>query len=273
MKISCLPVSLFDSICSGSMDIAGWAKDAKRLGYDGIDISIMFLKNRTPTYLSKLRNELEAVGLPIVMMTTYPDFTHPDPVQRGRELEYLIADTALSSEIGIRYLRVLAGQAHAGMGITEGIGHVVENFRRIAPYGEKYGVGLLYEDHAKPGAWDHVDFSYPPEIFLEICDKIRDTGIRLNYDTGNITAHGSDTLEVLEKVIDMVETIHITDMAEKGRFSPVTIGTGAVPNREVFRRLKEYDFDGWLCIEEASGRGLEGIRIAREFVSQAWREA
>lgn len=273
MKISCLPVSLFGDICDGKMDIVDWAEEAKKLGYDGIDISIMFLKNRTPTYLAKLKDDLARLGMPIVMMTTYPDFTHPDPVQRQRELEYLIADVALSSEIGIRYLRILAGQAHAGMGIEEGIDHVLDKFRKIAPYGERYGVGLLYEDHAKPGAWDHVDFSYPPDIFLRICEGMRGTGIRLNYDTGNITAYGGDTMEVLPQVIDLVETIHITDMAEKGRFSPVTIGTGVVPNREVFAYLKERGFDGWLCVEEASGRGLEGIRIAHDFVKEAWERA
>ena len=61
---------------------------AKEIGYDGIDISIMFLKNRTPTYLAKLRQGLADVGLPVIMMTTYPDFTHPDAIQRERELLY-----------------------------------------------------------------------------------------------------------------------------------------------------------------------------------------
>ena len=215
MKISCLPVSLFGDICGGKMDIIQWAREAKKLGYDGIDISVMFLKNHTPTYLSGLKQGLLETGMPIVMMTTYPDFTHPDPVQRRRELEYLIADTALASEIGIRYLRILAGQAHPEMGIEEGIGHVLDNFKKIAPYGEQYGVGLLFEDHAKPGAWERVDFSYPPDIFLRICQGIRDTSIRLNFDTGNITAYGCDTMEVLPKVIDLVETVHVTDMAEK----------------------------------------------------------
>lgn len=273
MKMSCLPVSLFEDICSGKMDIAEWACEASRLGYDGIDISIMFLKNRTPTYLSKLKQELSEAGISIVMMTTYSDFTHPDPVQRRREFDYLVSDVALASEIGIKYLRILAGQAHPEMGVEEGIGYVLKNFEKIAPYGELYGVGLLYEDHAKPGAWDYVDFSYPPDIFLRICQGLHDSGIRLNFDTGNITAYGWDTMEVLPKVLDLVETIHVSDMAEKGRFSPTIIGTGVVPNREAFRFLKQNGFDGWLCIEEASGLGLEGIKIAHDFVRDAWDNA
>lgn len=273
MKISCLPVSLFGEICDGKMDILQWAREAKVCGYNGIDISIMFLKNRTPTYLSKLRQGLQDIDMPIVMMTTYSDFTHPCPVQRRRELEYLIADVALASEIGIQYLRILAGQAHPEMGIEDGIGHVLDNFRKIAAYGEYYNVGLLFEDHAKPGAWEYFDFCYPPDIFLRICHGMRGSGIRLNFDTGNITAYGWDTMDVLPKVADLVETVHISDMAEKGRFSPTAIGTGVVPNMEVFSFLKKNSFNGWLCIEEASGQGMEGIKKAHDFVRKAWEDA
>ena len=105
MKISCIPVSLFNEILSGKMDIIDWAREAKRIGFDGIDISIAFLKNRTPVYLGELKRKLKETGIPVVMMATYPDFTHPDQMQRDRELLYLQSDIALASELGIKYLR------------------------------------------------------------------------------------------------------------------------------------------------------------------------
>lgn len=92
MKFSCLPVSIFGDICSGKMSLVDWARAAREIGFDGIDISIMFLKNRTPTYLAELKRQLDEVGLPIIMMTTYPDFTHPSSEQRERELLYLQGD-------------------------------------------------------------------------------------------------------------------------------------------------------------------------------------
>ena len=51
------------------MSLPQWARKAKEIGYDGIDISIMFIKNRTPTYLNALKQELQEIGMPIVMMT------------------------------------------------------------------------------------------------------------------------------------------------------------------------------------------------------------
>jgi len=134
-------------------------------------------------------------------------------------------------------------------------------------------VQLLYEDHSKPGAWDYFDFSYPADIFLEICAGIRDTGIRINFDTGNIAALGLDPLSILTRVFDRVETIHVSDMAEKGKFQPVLIGTGVVCFKEIFSYLKSKGFDNWLCLEEASFTGSEGIRKAAEFTRKTWDAA
>lgn len=273
MKISCLPVSIFSDICSGKMELVDWARAAKEIGYDGIDISIMFLKNRTPTYLAKLKKDLKEVGLPIVMMTTYPDFTHPDATQRERELLYLKGDVALCSELDIKYLRILAGQAHPESSEEACIEWVSEAFHEIDKCAKHFGVGLVFENHGKPGAWDCVDFTYVPQHFLKICERIRDTDIRVNFDTGNVTAYGEDPRDILPPVLDLTETIHVTDMAQKGTFSPTVIGTGVTPNREIFHYLKKNGFDRWLCIEEASGRGLDGIRDAYHYVKNLWEEA
>ncbi len=272
MKISCLPVSLFGEICSGRMSLPQWARKAKEIGFDGIDISIMFIQNRTPTYLDALKCELDEIGMPIVMMTTYPDFTNPDPVQREREYLHLQSDIALASELHIQYLRILAGQAYPDLDREQAVEWVSEYFHRIAPIGKQYGVGLLFENHGKPGAWPRVDFTYDPSVFLEICEHLKDTDIRLNFDTGNVTAYGANPLDVVKPVVGLLETIHVTDMNEVGKFSPTLIGEGKTPNREFFHYIKQNGFDKWLCIEEASNCGLAGIRDAYHFVKDIWNE-
>ena len=243
------------------------------LGLDAIDLSIMCLRNHTPVYLKQVRNDIESAGMSLAMVTTYPDFTHPDSIQRERELEYLKHDIALSSEIGARYLRILAGQAHPSTPIEEGIEWVIENFRRVSSVGDKFKVKLLFENHSKPGAWDYVDFSHPTEIFLTIVEGIKDTGIGVNFDTGNTLAYGDDPIPVLRKVMSRVETIHAADTATRGKLEPVVLGEGIVPFGEIFSLLKQNSFDGWICIEEASKTGEEGIRKAVEFVRKTWAEA
>lgn len=270
MKLSCLPVSLFSAIINRQMSIIEWAEQGKQIGLDGVDISLLFVENHSPAYLGKLTHGLKEVGIPVIMAATYPDFTHPNPVQRGREMEYLRRDIALSSELGVRYLRVLAGQAHPGTRRADGVKWAVENLIEADRVARQHEVGLLYENHSKPGAWDYYDFSYPVDIFLEVCQGIRGTGIRLNFDTANIAALGLDPLSILDKVYDRVETIHVSDIAEMGKFQPVLIGTGAVSFPQIFRYLKSRGFDNWLCIEEASFTGSEGIRKAAAYTRKTW---
>jgi sugar phosphate isomerase/epimerase len=268
-----LPVSLFGDIVNGRMTIIEWAELGKKIGLDGVDISLLFFENHCPGYLGKLIKALEKAAMPLIMATTYPDFTHPDVLQRRRELDYLRRDIALSSQLQIRYLRVLAGQAHPSTGRSDGIKWAGENLSRADQIAQEYGVQLLYENHSKPGAWDYYDFSYPLDIFLEICESIRDTGIRINFDTANIAALGYDPLTVLAEIYDRVETVHVSDTAKKGTFQPVLIGSGAVAFKQIFHYLKSKSFDNWLCIEEASFSGTEGIQKAVYFTRKTWEEA
>jgi sugar phosphate isomerase/epimerase len=273
MRLSCLPVSFFGDILSGRMSIREWARCARAEGLDSIDISILFVQNHTPAYMRKLSEELACEDMPIAMITTYPDFTHPSPGQREREMEFARHDIAIAAALGARYLRILAGQAHPQTTVREGIAWAVDCFARLDDVAARHGVILLYENHSKPGAWDLTDFSHPTSIFLEILSKISNTGIRVNFDTCNTMAYGDDPMPVLEEVLPKLETIHAADTARKGEFVPVVIGTGAVPFAQIFSRLKRAGFDGWICIEEASRTGKEGLSEAVRFIRSTWASA
>jgi sugar phosphate isomerase/epimerase len=257
-------------LIDGRMTLKAWTGLAVEAGLDGVDLSVLFVRNRTPRLLTQLRRELESGGLPVVMITTYPDFSHPDPIQLAREMEYFRSDIALASELGAAYLRITAGQAHPSVSADDGVPQVVEQFKRAAESAERFDVGLLFENHSKPGAWDLPDFACPTEIFLRIAEAIEDTGIGINFDTANPLAFGDDPLPVLEAVIDRVVTVHASDTSVRGRLEPVLLGQGLVPFDLVFERLKRQGFDGWICIEEASGRGAEGVGLAAGFVRDAW---
>lgn len=272
MKTSCLPVSFFKSIQNGKLSLKDWARIARNCGLDAIDLSIVLVKNHTPVLLKQIRQDFEDEDMGVTMITTYPDFTHPCSIQREREFDYLRHDIAITSQIGAKYLRILAGQAYPETGIEEGKNWVIEYFKRASKVADKYGVVLLYENHSKPGAWDYTDFSLPTHIFLDIYKCTRDTSIKINFDTGNTLVFGDDPIPVLEKVIEDVETIHIADNSTRCKLSPVVIGTGIVPFKEIFGFLKQHSFDGWLCIEEGSNTGESGIKTAVDFVRETWKE-
>jgi sugar phosphate isomerase/epimerase len=272
MKISCIPVSFFADIVSGKMTIGRWADIAIETGLDGIDISVNFIHNHNPVYLGEIKKELKYKGIPLVMVTSYPDFTHPDALQRKRELEYFKSDIALSSELGAKYLRILAGQAHPKVTEKYGIELAVENLRKADTAAKDFGIKLLYENHSKPGSWYYSDFSGPSHIFLEIVEMIGDTSIGINFDTANPIAMGEEPLPLLKKVINKVETIHAADTSTSGELNHVLLGTGLVPFKAIFSLLKANGFDGWISIEENSRMGIEGIKKSVDFVRKLWQE-
>lgn len=273
MKISCLPVAMFPRFMNGEMDIPDWVLMGASCGLDGVDISTHFFTNHSPAWLAPIKKALETSDIPIIMVTAYPDFTHPAAIQREREFSYLCRDIALGSELGARYIRVLAGQAHPGINRSQGIRNALENLKKADETASRFGVTLVYENHSKPSAWHYTDFSHPADIFLEVVSGLSETGIKVNFDTANIIANGDDTIEILSNVIEKVETVHVADTATKNKLTPARIGKGIAPIGAVFSLLKSRGFNGWLCIEDCMSTTMNGIADSVKMVNALWELA
>ncbi|MBC7235225.1 MAG: sugar phosphate isomerase/epimerase [Chloroflexi bacterium] len=273
MQLSCLPVSFFGQIISGEMSLNQWARMARELGLDAIDVSILFFRDTSRDAVLAARRQVEDAGMSINMISTYPDFTHPDAVERERELGREQEAVAVASWLGCRYVRVVAGQAHPETGREEGIRWAIEGMRALVETTRGLDVRLVYENHGKPGAWTYTDFSQPPDIFLEIARAVVPLGIGINFDTANATAFARDPVALLNEVIDDVVTVHAADTAVRGELQHCVLGEGLVPFLPLFARLREAGWDGWMSIEENARRGREGVERSVEFVRRAWAEA
>jgi sugar phosphate isomerase/epimerase len=273
MKLSCLPVSFFTDILGGSMSVAQWASMGAALGLDAIDLSILFVPDRSLHSAAILRRQIESEGISVTMLTSYPDFTHPDPAQRAAELALAQETVAIASELGAKLLRVTAGQAHPETTLQAGIAWAVEGLTQLVESTRPSGITLVYENHAKPGVWTYTDFSQPPEIFLQILAGTHGCGLGVNFDTGNASAFADDPLALLEQVLPRLVSIHASDTAAKGELRHVLLGTGVTPFQSLFSCLKRSGWDGWICMEEASHQGEAGIAAAARFVRKTWEIA
>jgi len=273
VKLSCLPVSFFQQIIDGEMTVAEWAQMGAEVGLDGIDLSVLFLKSLEPAYLDKMRQEIESAGMGVAMVTSYPDFTHPDPAERQRQIELERTYIEAVGRLGSEMIRVTSGQAHPGLNEKEGIRWALEGLKACEEAGQKAGVRLVLENHGKPGCWEYSDFDQPTHIFLALAEGIKDTTIGINFDTANPIAYGDDPLPILETVIDQVVSIHAADTDTRGALNHVLLGTGLVPFRELFSYLKQANFDDWICMEENSQLGQQGVQDAADFIRKIWQEA
>lgn len=270
---SCLPVSLFQEILSGQMTIGQWAAAAKEIGFDQIDISTLFLHARTPKELGRIRRELAEVDMKIAMITTYPDFTIPDPLQQERELAYAIADIASASELGAQYLRITAGQYYDNQDEDETVRRVADAFAHCCDYAGHWGVQLLLENHSKPGAWERKDFDFDTNRFLKLVNATHGLPVGINFDTANTYALGDDAVDVFCRVYDRVQTIHINDVKAPQSLSFTGIGEGSAPIGAILKEAKKRGFVGLLSIEEVGGRGLDGIRTSYQNAKKLWETA
>lgn len=273
MKLSCLPVSFFSDIIAGRMSLRQWAEMGASLGLDGIDISILFVPDRSPQTLADLRRQVEDAGMHLIMVTSYPDFTHPDAAQRQKELALEQEVVEVAAALGAQYVRVTAGQAHPETGRQEGIAWAIEGLSRLVESTRDSGITLVYENHAKPGAWTYTDFSQPPDIFLEIFRGTAGVGLGVNFDTGNAATFAADPVQLLRQVIERVVTIHASDSSRRGELQHTLLGTGITPFPSLFAELKKAGWDGWICMEEASYQGRQGVEAAARFIRKAWKDA
>lgn len=272
MKLSCLPVSYYSPIVNGSMTFDDWAREGKALGLDAVDVSVLFLKGADARKLSEMKQSLIHNKISIAAAAAYPDFTHPEKRVRKKELELFFEHLEALSFLGTEYVRVTAGQAHPEVAREDGIKWALEGITGSIDKAAELGITLLFENHAKPGVWTYADFAFPTDVFLEIAEVLRESQVKILFDTANPVAFGDEPLAILEKVIDRVECVHVSDTSVVGTLVPSQIGRGVVPIKEVFSMLKEYKYDGWMSIEEASGTGPEGFRIAVDFVRTSWNE-
>ncbi len=270
MKLSCLPVSFFSEIIDGRMSISDWARMGSELGLDAIDLSILFIHDQSETGIATIREQIASAGMHVAMITSYPDFTHPDATQRSKELELEVQVVDVARQLGAKMVRVTAGQAHPETGLQAGIDWAVEGLSLLTERVKDSGIRLVYENHAKPGAWQYTDFSQPPQIFLEIVRRSADSGLGINFDTGNAATFSEEPLALLESVVDRVISVHASDSSTYGSLNHTLLGKGITPYPQLFAILKQHGWDGWICMEEASNLGRKGVEQAALFIRKTW---
>jgi sugar phosphate isomerase/epimerase len=212
MQMSCLPVSLFPELMSGELSLADWLIAARGMGLDGADISVLFLRQKAPFALAETKMQIRGAGLPILMMTAYPDLTQPDGAARERELACAVADIAAAAELEIPYFRITAGQYYEGQDDLETAKRVAESLSECCKWAARWGVRLLLENHAKPGAWQRPDFVFDTNRFRLLCDLTRGMEIGINFDTANTHALGDDSVALFREVFPRVQSLHVNDI-------------------------------------------------------------
>ena len=284
-RISVFPKCYFDELADGRMSFEGWIRDAAALGGEGVEHYDGFFRSLDAAGVDPIARALAETGQITAMICFSPDFTHPDPDERKRQVTRQKQAIDLTVRLGARHCRTLSGQRFPGLTRDDGIARTVDGIRRSLEYAEQRGVILCMENHYKDGTWRYPEFAQAEDIFLEIIEQIDSPFFGVQYDPSNALVGGYDPLRFLEKVRHRVVTMHASDrfLAPGATLDDLASGDGATGYSTalrhgetgkglndydtIFRLLAEVNYSGWISTE-AGMSGLDEIRRSVDFLKQ-----
>jgi sugar phosphate isomerase/epimerase len=283
--ISVFPKCYFDDLVAGRRDYVAWVRDAATLGGEGLEHYDEFFRSLEPADVDPVLDAMRETGQVSSMLCFSPDFTHPDPDERSRQVERQKAAVSLSVRLGTRYCRTLSGQRRPEVSRAQGIAWTVDCIRRSLDHAARHDVVLCLENHYKVGDWLYPEFAQPEDIFLEIIEQIDSPHFGVQYDPSNAVVAGFDPVAFLEKIKHRVVTMHASDRyllpgttLEEIRAADGTVGypdklrhgeTGKGLNDydAIFRILAGVGFSGWISVEDGMN-GLDELARSVEFLKQ-----
>lgn len=291
-KLAAFPKAFMQALCKdGTMKVSEWIELAVKLDIDGLEWYAGFSEMSDEKNWIKFRRQVEDHGKEIPMMCCSPDFTHPDPAFRAKEIEKQKYWINMTNELGGTYCRVLSGQRRPELSIQEGLNFATESIEACLPYATERGITLILENHYKDDFWKYPEFAQKMDVFCQLVEHIQHPNFGVNYDPSNAYLAGEDPLKLLRRVSHRVITMHASDRylkegtledlrkEEEGvegyakRLSHGEIGQGLNNYDAIFTELKSVGFDGWISIED----GIEGmdqlkrsVTFLRRKITQYW---
>jgi sugar phosphate isomerase/epimerase len=288
-RISVFPKCYFDELYQRKMDYLDWLRQAASLGAEGVEHYDGFFASLDAAGIEPVRRVLEETGQTSSLLCFSPDFTHPDPAERTRQVERQRAAIDACVLLGIRHCRTLSGQRFPGMTRREGIERTVEGIRRSLGHAERCGVVLCLENHYKDGTWQYSEFAQPEDIFVEIVGRIDSPFFGVQYDPSNAVVGGFDPVRFLEKVKHRVVSMHASDryllpgttlddlrqadgsIGYSPKLCHGETGKGLNDYDAIFRILAEAGFAGWISVEDGMN-GLDELRRSVAFLKEKRRQ-
>lgn len=180
---------------------------AARMGFDGVEILQVQLREEGNGYLQSLKRRCHGLGLALCGFSTHQGFVSPDPAVRRMNVDKTLHSIDLAARLGIPTMRVNTGrwgtsknfdELMANRGIEprlpghsdeEAFGWVIAALEECLPRAEECGVVLGLENHWGLGR--------TAEGVMRIVDAVDSPWLRVTLDTGNFL---DDVYPQLERI-------------------------------------------------------------------------
>jgi len=263
---------------------------AKQLGFDGVMLTAKRPHVSASDYdmaaREALRRKIENLGLELVCMAGYTDFTAGVDKAGIPNAEiqacYVGQLAKLASDLGTDIVRVFTGYERPGVPFDRQYAMVVEGLKLAGQRAAGHGVTLAVQNHH--------DIASHHDTMCWLLDEVGLPNVKAAFDAWTPTLQGLDAEQLRAAVLKMKPYIVHTTAAQYVRLPryhyeealvnysrdeslirAVPMGEGIVDYETFFNSLKEIGYQGYvgyeMCAELAGGGDIENLdRTARKFL-------
>ena len=225
-----------------SEDVAPWLDEAARIGFDGVQLSLLGMDDATTDRLRRRAAELSLELTCTTGLAPHEDVTSDDGSVRAAGLEALRRALRSVHALGATQL---AGVIYAPWGVrrmearAERWARAVEALRTVAPEAADLGIGLGIEAINRYETDLVTTAAQATRMALDVAHP--SVGVLL--DTYHLNIEEKDVAGALEATGRHLQHLHVV---ENDRGVP---GSGHVPWDDVVTGVRAAGFDGWATLE------------------------
>ncbi len=211
---------------------------AKRLGFDGVQISLGVGTERLPLADPAVQAQYveDAAKQGIAISSTCLNILHRNYLKNDVLGKRWVADSIPITKAVKADVVLLPFFGKGALQTQQEKDSVGDALREIAPEAEKAGVFLGLED------------TISAEDNVRIMDRAKSKAVLVYYDIGNSTNNGFDVVKELRWLgKDRICEIHIKD-------NPTLLGQGKIDLRAVADAIADIGFSRWAVLETSSPR-------------------
>ena len=263
---------------------------AKQLGFDGV---MLMAKRPHVSPLDydaaarkALRCEIEDIGLKLVCLAGYTDFTagvdKADIPNMEIQAAYVGELARLARDLGTDMMRIFTGYERPGVPFDKQYALVVEGLKLAGKQAAQYGVTLAVQNHH--------DIASHHEMMYWLLKEVDMPNVKAAFDAWTPTLQGLSSVQIRQAVLKMKPFIVHTTAAQYVRLPrfhyehdftnftqdqtlirAVPIDRGIIDYKTFFNALKEIGYQGYVAYEMCAvledGGDIENLdRTAKKFL-------
>lgn len=227
--------------CDGFVDIHFQRvfEIAHQIGFKYIEFNCWHPSDLTPQSTRRIKQRCQEIGLaPIAVYGS--SFGADSAFGVSKDVGHKLRMIEAALELGCR--RIVATGAARGQ--AGGLEEIITVLEQIVPLAEETDVMICLENHARNNLETIADYE-------RVFEAITSPNVGLCVDTGHFDAAGVSLDEVVDRLADKINHIHVKEAAEMGETRFVRFGQGITENNRIIERILSHGYEGYISVELA----------------------